>query len=216
MSLTNDEYFVSSWVGFSFGLISCFLSFLTLVIIYIMCKPQMSAHASESAENPLQNKSGVEVMPSFAVNESIISTESPVNTENSKYKSSTTRFSGYLLLIVNMALFQILYDINYIIGINSSYSSCIAWHFLDMLGGLSVTIWSNILSFVIFYVVTYIRSLASSIPHSVLLHISDSSVAFFCLGYLRQLSVLFRRRRSMSWSSCHIGDIPQWSAGLRQ
>eukprot|EP01036_Dinobryon_divergens_P031537 gene31537-40951_t len=45
------------------------------------------------------------------------------------------------------------------LGISNSYSGCLVWHFLDILGGLSVSFWTNILSFIIYYIVTFIKSL---------------------------------------------------------
>ncbi len=66
--------------------------------------------------------------------------------------------NGYLRLIASTTVFQLLYDVNYIIGVSYTYESCIAWHFLDILGGLSVAIWTNIVSFIILYVVAKIRS----------------------------------------------------------
>lgn len=79
--------------------------------------------------------------------------KSPSVIENSKPK-----FSGYLLLIVSMALCQILYDFSYMIRVVKQYPNCLVSYFLTWLGGLSVAIWSNIISFIIYYVVTYIRS----------------------------------------------------------
>jgi hypothetical protein len=58
-----------------------------------------------------------------------------------------------------MTVSQILYDINFLQSIIPGYENCIAWHVLDYLGGLSFSIWSNILSFVVLYIVVKIRSL---------------------------------------------------------
>jgi hypothetical protein len=66
--------------------------------------------------------------------------------------------NGYLRLIASTTVFQILYDVNYVLGVDYSVPSCIAWHFLDILGGLSVAIWTNIVSFIILYVVANIKS----------------------------------------------------------
>lgn len=67
--------------------------------------------------------------------------------------------NGYFLLIASMTAFQILYDINFMQGVLPSYANCVAWHVLDYLGGLSFSIWSNILSFIVLYIVVKIRSL---------------------------------------------------------
>lgn len=67
--------------------------------------------------------------------------------------------SGYFLLITSMTFFQILYDINFMQGVLPGYANCMAWHFLDYLGGLSFSLWSNILSFIVLFIVVKIRSI---------------------------------------------------------
>ncbi len=67
-------------------------------------------------------------------------------------------WNGYLLLITSMTAFQVLYDINYILGAVPTYAACATWNFLDILGGLSVTLWTNIISFIVMFVVMKIRS----------------------------------------------------------
>jgi hypothetical protein len=68
------------------------------------------------------------------------------------------QWNGYLLLIVNMVFFQIIYDVNFLLGVYPSYQACVVWNFLDVLGGLSVSFWTNVLSFVVMYIVISIKS----------------------------------------------------------
>ena len=140
MSLTGDEYLISDWVGFSFGLLSLLFSILTLYVIYRMCK------------NSPQNRE------SNCDDETEIKFADTSNKSPSVVESSKSKFSGYFLLIVSMALCQILYDFSYMLRVVKQYPNCLVSYFLTWLGGLSVAIWSNILSFIIYYVVTYIRS----------------------------------------------------------
>ena len=145
MSLSRGEYLISDWVGFSFGLLSLLFSLLTLYVTYRMCKISVT-----------RNRTEIEIY-----DESEISIQSPSVYESSTptvHESSTPKFSGYLLLIVSMASCQILYDLSYMLRVVNRYPNCLFSYFLTWLGGLSVAIWSNILSFIIYYVVTYIRS----------------------------------------------------------
>lgn len=148
MPLSPEEYFITDWVGFSFGLLSLLLSVLTLYIIYRMCKNNVTK----------SNRTEVESLHNSINSESV----SDVKITDSKSPSfsdhSGPKFSGYLLLIVSMAVCQILYDLSYILRVVKQYPNCLVSYFLTWLGGLSVAIWSNILSFIIFYVVTKIKS----------------------------------------------------------
>lgn len=76
-------------------------------------------------------------------------------------RKAFTKFNGYLLLVVSMTFCEILYDINFMLAVSSSSNACYTEHFLDILGGLSLSIWTNIISFVIMYVVTYLRSVVN-------------------------------------------------------
>jgi hypothetical protein len=57
-----------------------------------------------------------------------------------------------------MTVCQVFYDVNYILGAVPGYVACATWNFLDILGGLSVTLWTNIISFIVMFVVMKIRS----------------------------------------------------------
>ena len=165
--VTNSQYYISEWIGFSFAVISLILSFLTVYIIYEMCN-EPSAESSKRSDITLSNSDTQN--PAHAQNRSLetnsnhnpsMATHTTISGVRSK--SSLTKFNGYLLLILSMACCQILYDLNYMLGISYSYSGCMAWHFLDILGGLSVSLWTNILSFIVYYIVTFIKSLVRSI-----------------------------------------------------
>lgn len=161
MCLTPHQYYICNWVGFTFGLLSLLLSLLTLIIIYLSRKKTNIAERKvhENADSKVENPMNLSISTSDNSGKTI--TDRP--TTSSKTISSAgelkaTKFNGYLLLIASTTICQCLYDINYILGITNSYSGCVTWHFLDLLGGMSVTIWTNVLSFAIYYVVTYIRS----------------------------------------------------------
>jgi hypothetical protein len=68
------------------------------------------------------------------------------------------QWNGYLLLIVSMVFFQIVYDVNFLLGVYPGFTACLAWNFLDVLGGLSLSFWTNILSYVVMYIVINIES----------------------------------------------------------
>jgi len=63
------------------------------------------------------------------------------------------KWNGYLLLISTMTTFQLLYDINYMLGVVPTYETCVIWNFLDILGGLGNSFTSNVISFTMIYVV---------------------------------------------------------------
>jgi hypothetical protein len=67
-------------------------------------------------------------------------------------------WNGYLLLITSMTICQVLYDVNYILGVVPTYGGCLTWHFLDVLGGLGVACWTSIISFIVMFVVRKIHS----------------------------------------------------------
>lgn len=65
-------------------------------------------------------------------------------------------WNGHMLLIATMTGMQLLYDINYMLGIVPGFDACMTWHFLDILGGLGCTFTTNVISFVILYIVNKI------------------------------------------------------------
>lgn len=67
-------------------------------------------------------------------------------------------WNGYILLICSMCVFQIFYDVNFLLGVSSGYEACLAWNFLDVLGGLGISFWTNCISFVITITVVKIKS----------------------------------------------------------
>lgn len=58
-----------------------------------------------------------------------------------------------------MTVCQVVYDINFIQGIIPGYANCVIWNVFNIFGGLSVAIWSNIISYVALYVIVEIRSM---------------------------------------------------------
>ena len=123
-------------------------------------EPDIILHNSE-IENPTHAQNGATLSSLEQISKSD-SMATPTTISGLRSKLGPTKFNGYLLLILSMACCQILYDLNYMLGISNSYSGCLAWHFLDILGGLSVSMWTNILSFIIYYIVTFIKSLVWS------------------------------------------------------
>lgn len=156
----DDESYIVQWAGFSFGLLSLILSILTLYVIYRMCDRSTSTAqlVSEPEANPIQTSSR-------AHNSNNVTAESVNKTateRNIQIKTKPgTKFNGYLLLIVTMTCFQIFYDVGYMLYISKNYSVCLLANFLSVFCGLCVTIWTNIISFIIYYVVTYVSSLVS-------------------------------------------------------
>lgn len=162
MGLSTEEELIVLWIGFAVGLISLILSCFTLYIIRVMCIATI--HAGDEQTNPIHDErttTTISDKDGNATTKSITSSLLSLLTATSSSKlsrSTATKFNGYLLIIASMSCCQILYDLNYMLGITSTFAGCVAWHFLDMLGGLSVTIWTNILSFIIYFVVTFIQS----------------------------------------------------------
>lgn len=70
------------------------------------------------------------------------------------------KWNGYIILVLSMTLCQLLYDIANLLVMASgaSYVMCQLQAFLVMFGGLSVTLWSNILSLLVFYIVSTIKT----------------------------------------------------------
>ena len=67
------------------------------------------------------------------------------------------RWNGYLLLVASLVTVQILFDISHILYVDPTYDACIAIRFFEVLSGLSVSIWTNIITFVAFYTAMYYR-----------------------------------------------------------
>jgi hypothetical protein len=67
-------------------------------------------------------------------------------------------WNGNLLLITTLTIFQISYDINFLLGVCPGYIPCVIWHALDIFGGLAVAFATNVISYTIYYVVTEIES----------------------------------------------------------
>jgi hypothetical protein len=82
--------------------------------------------------------------------------------------------NGYFLLVSSMTVMNIIYDINFMQGTIPGYANCLAWHVLDYLGGLSFSLWSNIISYVVLYIVVKIRSL----------NIYENYIYFFIIAVL--------------------------------
>jgi hypothetical protein len=66
--------------------------------------------------------------------------------------------SAYLKLITVMTVYQLLYDVNYMLGPVETYATCVIWNFLDILGGLGNAFTSNVISYTMIFVVYRIRS----------------------------------------------------------
>jgi hypothetical protein len=72
------------------------------------------------------------------------------------YKMKT--WNGNLLLITSLTIFQVCYDINFMLGICPGFAACVIWHILDVFGGLAVAFTTNVISFTVLYVVHFIES----------------------------------------------------------
>eukprot|EP01035_Chromulina_nebulosa_P035121 gene35121-47194_t len=133
----DDESYIVQWTGFSFGLLSFYES-----------EPEANPIQAANAQNSNNFKTESENKTATA----------STSVHNTKLKSGT-KFNGYLLLIVSMTCFQVFYDLGYMLYIAKNYSLCVLANFLSVFCGLCVTIWTNIISFIIYYVVTYVSSL---------------------------------------------------------
>jgi hypothetical protein len=69
------------------------------------------------------------------------------------------KWNGYISLLVSFTCCQILYDLNYIMRINTTQISCPCTFFLDILGGLGVSFWTIILSYTVAYTVVTCSSI---------------------------------------------------------
>ena len=160
--ITDEQYNISDWVGFSFALVSLLLSVLTLYLIHKMCdKSPVTKQQSHQIQYSSRTSTEIMVIERFAssIDDGCVS---KLPMESNEYVKKGTTFNGYLLLIVSMTCCQILYDLGYIFSVSTNYSICVTTYCLTYFGGLSVSIWTNIISFIIYYVVTYVRSVVSS------------------------------------------------------
>lgn len=71
----------------------------------------------------------------------------------------TRKWNGYLLLLTSMTFSQIVYDVNYIMRPVPGVAACYFVQFCDLVGGLGVSFWTNILAFVITYTVVFSMSI---------------------------------------------------------
>lgn len=68
-------------------------------------------------------------------------------------------WNGNMLLITTMTVFQVFYDVNFLMQISQGYASCVTWIFLAIVGGLGVAFATNVISFTVIYVVINVKSL---------------------------------------------------------
>lgn len=87
--------------------------------------------------------------------------------------------NGYLLLITSMTVCQIIYDINFIQGVIPGYYNCVIWNVFDILGGLSVALWSNVISYVAMHVIINVRSM----------NIYENYPRFFCFAMIPSVTL---------------------------
>jgi hypothetical protein len=73
--------------------------------------------------------------------------------------NSLRKKNGYILLLSTMTAFQIVYDLNYALRFLTSDDACFTTQFLDLVGGLGASFWSNILTFSVTYTIICCRSI---------------------------------------------------------
>jgi hypothetical protein len=71
----------------------------------------------------------------------------------------TRKWNGYLLLLTSMTISQIIYDLNYMLRPAKPTFACYIVQWMDLVGGLGVSFWTNILAFVISYTVVLSQSI---------------------------------------------------------
>ncbi len=69
-------------------------------------------------------------------------------------------WNGYILLITSMATFQLFYDTSFMMRVIPGYAPCIAWHMMGNVGGLGSSFWTNVMCFVVLYVLLRARSIS--------------------------------------------------------
>ena len=133
-----------------------------------MCESSSSTaqQASEPETNPIQTSgAGVFIDQPEQVNDFAVESANTATTKNNNSQlklKAGTKFSGYLLLIVSMTCCQVFYDLGYMLYVPKNYSVCMLANFLIFFCGLCVAFWTNVISFVIYFVVMYMSSLVSS------------------------------------------------------
>jgi hypothetical protein len=70
------------------------------------------------------------------------------------------KWNGYLAIIVNMCFCQMVYDVSFTLHISTNNGDAVValWNACQFFGGLSVSLWTNILATIIFRVVYFRRS----------------------------------------------------------
>lgn len=122
---------------------------------------------------------------------------------------SMKKRNGYLLLIVQLTIAQAIYDIS-IVMIAGPIEVYLTYTGLRTISGLASTLWTNVISFVVLYVVWYLRvydiqgniyllssivmipsiSIGLSIP-LVISNLSALSIASYFYSYFRWASIVF-------------------------
>jgi hypothetical protein len=69
-------------------------------------------------------------------------------------------WNGYLLLITSMAVFQLIYDTSFMMRVIPGYKPCLAWHMMGNIGGIGSSFWTNIMCFILLYVLLKVRSVS--------------------------------------------------------
>ncbi|RYH05263.1 hypothetical protein EON65_45195 [archaeon] len=91
--------------------------------------------------------------------------------------------NGYLLILLTMTLAQLMYDVNYILRVDShNDDACYVSQFLDLVGGLSVSFWVNILSYSVTY--TIVRCQSVEVFKHYWLFSLFGTVLPFCIGII--------------------------------
>jgi hypothetical protein len=120
------------------------------------------------------------------------------------------KWNGYLVILTSMTICQVLYDMNYVLRIVEQPVSCYVVMFLDILGGLGVSFWTNILAFAITYTVISCSSINIFKYYpwfSVFGTLVPFLAAVYTVGYPPVLSVT-----SNGQNSCHYGSSSAASA----
>ena len=70
------------------------------------------------------------------------------------------KWNGYLAIITTLCYCQIIYDLSFSLHISADDDNFLIalWNSLQFFGGISVSIWTNILAFVILRVVVNMKS----------------------------------------------------------
>jgi hypothetical protein len=120
------------------------------------------------------------------------------------------KWNGYLLLLTSMTVGQVLYDVNYIFRIFKTDAACYTTMFLDLVGGLGVSFWTNILAFVVTYTVLYCKAINifKYYPYfSLYGTVVPLGVAIYAVGYPHVIEI-----NDDGHNQCHYYDNEQGSA----